>query len=444
VTAGPAETRRSTSWARAQLNRLIVALALVGVLPLVAVLERLSSGLGRRTAVRCARRVGRLCGVAFSTVGTDRLDDGSSYVFVANHSSPLDIPAVLLADDRVRFLAAAGLFRVPLLASAMRAFGTQPIDRHNTTHAYRQLAALAESSGSGGGGEPLRLAVFAEGGIAPVGERLPFKKGAFVLSIDAGASVVPVAIHGTGDLLPPGARFGLRPGTVVVELLEPLPTAGLTGADVDDLRAQVERLVTARLQAADPNRTWPSTAAADGRRPPLGRLLWHRLRGIRRLPLTSPSSPTDVQPQAGGGRNDRRTSKDDMAKNEPQKSESPSQLIDARIKELGDWRGETLSKLRALIKQADPEVVEEWKWRGTPVWYHDGMICTGETYKSVVKVTFAKGASLKDPAGLFNSSLDGNVRRAIDFHEGEKINEAAFKALVRAAITLNASSSRSR
>ncbi len=133
-----------------------------------------------------------------------------------------------------------------------------------------------------------------------------------------------------------------------------------------------------------------------------------------------------------------------MAKNEPQKSESPSQLIDARIKELGDWRRETLSKLRALIKQADPEVVEEWKWRGTPVWYHDGMICTGESYKSVVKVTFAKGASLKDPAGLFNSSLDGNVRRAIDFHEGEKINEAAFKALVRAAITLNASSSRSR
>jgi hypothetical protein len=133
-----------------------------------------------------------------------------------------------------------------------------------------------------------------------------------------------------------------------------------------------------------------------------------------------------------------------MAKDEAQGAESPSQLIDARIKELGDWRGEMLSKLRALIKQADPEVVEEWKWRGTPVWYHDGMICTGETYKSVVKVTFAKGASLKDPASLFNSSLDGNVRRAIDFHEGEKINEAAFKALVRAAITLNASPTRSR
>ncbi len=241
---GPAGIRRSTSWARAQLNRLIVALALVGVLPVVAVLEQLSAGLGRRVAVRCARRVGRLCGVTFSAIGTDRLDDGSSYVFVANHSSPLDIPAVLLADGHVRFLAAAGLFRVPLLASAMRAFGTEPIDRHDTTHAYRQLAALADPTDHS---EPLRLAVFAEGGIAPVGERLPFKKGAFVLSIDAGASVVPVAIHGTADLLPPGAYLRLRPGAVIVELLEPLPTAGLTGTDVNGLRTQVEQLVAARL-----------------------------------------------------------------------------------------------------------------------------------------------------------------------------------------------------
>jgi hypothetical protein len=131
-----------------------------------------------------------------------------------------------------------------------------------------------------------------------------------------------------------------------------------------------------------------------------------------------------------------------MAKNSPQGGKSPSQLIDARIKELGDWRGEMLSRLRTLVKQVEPDVVEEWKWRGTPVWYHDGMICTGETYKNIVKVTFAKGASLKDPAGLFNSSLDGNVRRAIDFHEGEKIDEKAFKALVRAAIALNASSAR--
>jgi hypothetical protein len=122
-----------------------------------------------------------------------------------------------------------------------------------------------------------------------------------------------------------------------------------------------------------------------------------------------------------------------------QKSKSPSQLIDARIKELGDWRGKMLDRLRALIKQADPEIVEEWKWRGVPVWSHDGLICTGETYKNVVKMTFAKGAALKDPSGLFNSSLDGNVRRAIDVHEGAKIDEEALKALVRAAVVLNKS-----
>jgi len=118
---------------------------------------------------------------------------------------------------------------------------------------------------------------------------------------------------------------------------------------------------------------------------------------------------------------------------------SPSRMIDERIKELGDWRGRLLSQIRALIKQADPEVVEEWKWRGVPVWYHHGMICTGETYKSAVKMTFAKGAALEDPSGLFNSSLDGNTRRAIDFHEGDRIDKAALKALVRAAVTLNAS-----
>ncbi len=126
----------------------------------------------------------------------------------------------------------------------------------------------------------------------------------------------------------------------------------------------------------------------------------------------------------------------------PPKGKSPSRLIDERIKELGDWRGALLSRLRALIKQADPDVIEEWKWRGVPVWYHDGMICTGETYKSVVKMTFAKGAALEDPAGLFNSSLDGNVRRAIDFREDEKINEKALKALIRAAVTLNVSRAR--
>ena len=136
-----------------------------------------------------------------------------------------------------------------------------------------------------------------------------------------------------------------------------------------------------------------------------------------------------------------------MAKSTTTEDESPSQLIDAKIEELDDWRGKTLARLRALIKQADPEVVEEWKWKkptspGVPVWSHGGIICTGETYKSVVKLTFLKGASVDDPSGLFRSSLDGNVRRAIDFHEGEKINEAAFKKLFRAAVALNSSKGR--
>ena len=131
-----------------------------------------------------------------------------------------------------------------------------------------------------------------------------------------------------------------------------------------------------------------------------------------------------------------------MKKRELQNSNSPSQLIDARINELGDWRGEMLSRLRTLVKEADPEVVEEWKWRGVPVWEHDGIICTGETYKNVVKMTFAKGAALTDPSRLFNASLDGNTRRAIDLHEGEEIDEEALKALVRAAVTLNKSRAR--
>jgi hypothetical protein len=126
-----------------------------------------------------------------------------------------------------------------------------------------------------------------------------------------------------------------------------------------------------------------------------------------------------------------------MKKGATTKGESPSQLIDARIRELGDWRGSTLARVRALIKKADPQVVEEWKWRGVPVWYHDGLICTGETYKSVVKLTFFKGASLGDPSRLFNSSLEGNTRRAIDLHEGDEIDEKAFTTLIRAAVALN-------
>jgi hypothetical protein len=138
--------------------------------------------------------------------------------------------------------------------------------------------------------------------------------------------------------------------------------------------------------------------------------------------------------------------RDVVKESTPQNPESASEQIDARIRELGDWRGEMLSRLRALVKLADPEVVEEWKWAkatspGTPVWSHDGIICTGETYKSVVKMTFAKGASLEDPSGLFNSSLEGNVRRAIDFHEGDTIDEKALEALVRSAVALNTSRS---
>jgi hypothetical protein len=128
-----------------------------------------------------------------------------------------------------------------------------------------------------------------------------------------------------------------------------------------------------------------------------------------------------------------------VKKSAPQQGKSPSRLIDGRIRELGDWRGEMLSKVRSLIKEADPDVVEEWKWRGVPTWYHDGIICTGETYKNAVKMTFAKGASLQDPSGLFNSSLEGNTRRAIDFHEGDRVNGRALKALVRAAVKLNES-----
>jgi len=132
-----------------------------------------------------------------------------------------------------------------------------------------------------------------------------------------------------------------------------------------------------------------------------------------------------------------------MKKSGSRNGDTPSQLIDARIEELGDWRGEMLSRLRSLVKEADPEVVEEWKWRGVPVWEHDGIICTGETYKNVVKMTFAKGAALKDPSSLFNSSLDGNTRRAIDFREGETIDAEALRTLVRAAVTLNKSKAKS-
>jgi len=148
-----------------------------------------------------------------------------------------------------------------------------------------------------------------------------------------------------------------------------------------------------------------------------------------------------IKPQDQGGETG--VKKSGSQKSKPQSGKSASQLIDARIEELGDWRGKMLTRLRTLIKQADPEVVEEWKWRGVPVWSHAGIICTGETYKTVVKMTFAKGAALKDPSRLFNASLEGNTRRAIDFHEGDNIDGAALQTLIRAAVTLNKSKAKS-
>jgi hypothetical protein len=177
--------------------------------------------------------------------------------------------------------------------------------------------------------------------------------------------------------------------------------------------------------------------------------LWGSLRygGGEQFPVRRETKPESASDSRGSGasqgkREKRPKEAGNMKKSRSKKAESPSELIDARIEDLGDWRGEMLSRLRALIKEADPEVAEEWKWRGTPVWSHNGLICTGETYKNVVKMTFAKGASLKDPSGLFNSSLEGNARRAIDFHEGDKLDEEALKALIRAAVALNKSSAR--
>jgi 1-acyl-sn-glycerol-3-phosphate acyltransferase len=231
---------------RAQLNRVVALLAAVTVLPSVAIAEKLHRGAGRRVALGAIRRAARLCGVRFVVHQRGRLEPGGSYVLVPNHSSPLDIPAVLTACEDVRFLAAAELFRIPLLAGAMRALGTEPIDRRHPAHAYQELAQLAAVGG------PRRLAIFAEGGIAPAGQRLPFKNGAFVLAIETGSAVVPVAIHGTADLLAPHARFAIRPGTITVELLDPIPTSGLTHDDREGLRDRVQALVLERLAAGPP------------------------------------------------------------------------------------------------------------------------------------------------------------------------------------------------
>lgn len=228
---------------RVQLNRVIVVIALLVGLPAIAVAGKVHERGGRRIARALIAVVGRVCGVRFVAQGKDRLDPGVSYVFVPNHSSPLDIPALLMARPDVEFLAGADLFRFRLLAAAMRALGTRPIDRHDAGNARRQIRELME------GGGPQRLVVFAEGGIAPAGERLPFATGAFVLAVKAGASVVPVAIHGTDRVLPPRANLALRPGTVTVEFLPPIPTEGKGIRDRRALRDATRDAVVAALAA---------------------------------------------------------------------------------------------------------------------------------------------------------------------------------------------------
>jgi 1-acyl-sn-glycerol-3-phosphate acyltransferase len=226
---------------RPQLNRLFVLAALVAVLPLIAVSERVRHGSGRRVANRCLRRATRVCGVTVEVAGRAALEPDRPYVLAPTHSSPFDIPALLLACPDVRFFAAAELFRIPLLAGAMRALDTLPIERRDPTLARRQLTEFGASD-HGVGPDP--IVIFPEGAIAPAGTRLPFKTGAFALAIQSGASVVPVSIRGSGTVLPPHGRLAVRPGTVTVEFLAPIPTDGLTNDDRGSLRDQVYRLVT--------------------------------------------------------------------------------------------------------------------------------------------------------------------------------------------------------
>jgi len=245
---------------RSQVNRLLVIAGLVTVLPEVALAERWRPGTGSGVARRGVRRIAGACGVRFETRGSGQLDPSGSYVFVANHSSPIDIPAMLLARPDVRFLAAADLFRIPLLALAMRALRTVPIERRDRAVAHQQLAQLAS------GGEPLCLTVFAEGGIAPAGQRLPFKNGAFVLAIETGATVVPVAIHHSDEVLAPGARLLVSPGTVTVEFLDPIPTNGLSVEDRHLLRDRTRDAILAALDR-EPATQVGSSSRRAARRP---------------------------------------------------------------------------------------------------------------------------------------------------------------------------------
>ena len=224
---------------RAQYNRVIVVTTLLVLLPVVVAGERVRRGSGRRLLHWGISIVATLCGIRFEVRGRSALDQPGSVV-VANHSSPMDIPALLWADPDVRFVAAADLFRIPLLASAMRAVGTFPIDRRNHDRAHDQLDELVDARRRGGGGD---VAFFAEGGIAPAGQRLPFRSGAFTLAIRAASPVVPVAIHGTDRVLPPRGRLLVRSGVVTIEFLDAIDTSGLTNDDRSVLRDHVQDLV---------------------------------------------------------------------------------------------------------------------------------------------------------------------------------------------------------
>jgi 1-acyl-sn-glycerol-3-phosphate acyltransferase len=230
---------------RAQLNRVLIAVALLILLPIIAVAERVKPGRGRSFAVRAVKLVAAMCGVIFKVDKSDAIDSESPYVFVANHSSPLDIPAVLVSCPDIRFVAAAELFRIPLLAAAMKALATIPLERRDPALARRQLADFARSEGTS---KP-RIAIFPEGGIAPRGGRLPFKSGAFALAIETGAAVVPIAIHGTDVVLPPHRYMGVRPGMVTVQLMEPVRTTGRTVEDRGELRDEIYEIIASALDA---------------------------------------------------------------------------------------------------------------------------------------------------------------------------------------------------
>jgi 1-acyl-sn-glycerol-3-phosphate acyltransferase len=226
---------------RSQVNRVLVALTLLVALPTIAVAERMRAGAGRRVAIGTARGLARVCGVRVEVTGGEDLVPGRSYVFVPNHRGHLDIALMFLARPDVRFVGAQELFRIPLLASAMRALGTVPIDRQDLRHARQQLASIAS------GDDPIEMVVFAEGGIVLSGEHRQFKTGAFVLALDLGAAVVPVAIRGSAEVAPPTSRLTVRPGLVEVELLPAVSTEGLGRADRKRLRSDVEALVRAAV-----------------------------------------------------------------------------------------------------------------------------------------------------------------------------------------------------